>query len=59
MSNSNSTDTGKTTGQPTPFIKKGEGANDSQPAKVEEPKPSSDADRQVTGEPKKSDDAAG
>ena len=60
MNNSNSTDTSKPTGQ-TPFVKKVEGQNDAQPAKVEDPKPSTDTDRQVTGEAKQptSDDAKG
>ena len=59
MNNSNSTDTSKTTGQQTPFVKKGESNNDPQPAKVEEPKPSADT-APVTGEPKQSaDDASG
>ena len=60
MNNSNSTDAGKSTGQHTPPVKKVEGANESQPAKVEEPKTGTDTDRQLTGDSKQStDDAAG
>ena len=60
MNNSNSTDTSKPTGQ-APFVQKGESQNEAQPAKVEEPKPGTDTDRQVTGEVKQpaSDDAKG
>ncbi|UHQ20208.1 hypothetical protein LVB87_03330 [Lysobacter sp. KIS68-7] len=55
MNNSNSTDTGKQSS----FEKKGE-STISPPAKVEEPKPNTDTDRQVTGDPKQpTDDAAG
>jgi hypothetical protein len=61
MNNSNSNiDTSKPTGQ-APFVQKGESQNEAQPAKVEEPKPGTDTDRQVTGESKlpASDDAKG
>ena len=59
MNNTNSTDTSKTANPQTPFEKKGE-ANVAQPAKVEEPKPNSDTDRQATGDQKQpTDDATG
>jgi hypothetical protein len=54
MNNPNSTDSGKTNGQPTPFVKKGESNNDAQPAKVEEPTPSPDTAKEPAA-----DDAAG
>jgi hypothetical protein len=51
MSNTNSTDTSKTTPQRTPFVKNVE-ANDVQPAKVEAPAPSAETDRQAVGQQK-------
>ena len=56
MNNSNSTDTSKTPGQPATFGEKGESKTDAQPAKIEDPKPGTEA----AGEPKPStDDASG
>ena len=58
MNSADSSDASKTTGQQTPPVKKVEGANDSQPAKAEDP--GTDTDRQVAGDSKQStDDPAG
>jgi hypothetical protein len=54
MNNSNSTDTSKTPGQPASFGDKTETKVDTQPAKVEEPKPGSETEAK---EP--TDDSAG